>query len=133
MTREESYSYNNWTQDFPWLKNQEVDWLGDTNLCFPGWILTIYNGINIIQNIINENPTLKVFITGVKEKYGEFRIYVLYEMLKDSDKIAAEEIDKVIDIISEETKNTCFSCGKIMEKYLWDLPVCGGDNCGKKA
>ena len=106
----------------------DPDWSLRTNLmafgfdCDEGWHPMIYELLDKIQAIVDENPEYEdLRVTQIKEKYGGLRVYLNFD---------PPEISDMIDEYEEKSYETCEICGakgKTREDRRWYKTLC--DDC----
>ena len=86
--------------------NQPIMWHGIT--CSKGWYGIIYDAINGLSKVKEDNPDCSISIAQVKEKFGQLRIYI------DTEGCSKECRKKLYSVISEaenKANRTCERCG----------------------
>lgn len=72
--------------------------------CGEGWYSLIYELLDKIQAIVNNNPDYKdLRVVQIKEKFAGLRVYLNYD---------SKEVDDLIDEYEKRSYETCEICGE---------------------
>ena len=113
MTREESFTYDEWIKDFPWtMQSNGISVLDSACIFWPGWTLSIYNWCKVIEQILYDYDITpdKFYLLEMKEKYNACQMAWQVEGISDE---GFKALLNATNLLELETRATCSKCGKL--------------------